>query len=162
MTSFLTESEFHATTYSQNPRIIGWFRLGLKGTFKDHLSPRDTFHYTRWLLRAFSKLILNVSRNRASATSADNLFQCFAQSTELGGVVLSLTVSIKINYYKLQLLKMSSTDTFKFWPSGYKQDHSPNCTFRDQPHFLLYLQTQTCSDLLSQLSRECTAGLQLK
>lgn len=33
------------------------------------------------LLRALSKLILNVSWNRASTTSVDNLFQCFASLT---------------------------------------------------------------------------------
>lgn len=52
------------------------------------------------------------------------------------GVVLSLAVSFKINYHELQLLKMSSTNTFKFWPSGYTQDHSPNCTFRETATFL--------------------------
>lgn len=82
LTCFLTENWFHATTYSKNPRITGWFRL--EGTFKGHLSPWDTFHYTRQLLRTLSKVIFNVSRNRASTTSGDNLFQCFAQPTKLG------------------------------------------------------------------------------
>lgn len=55
-----------------------------------------------------------------------------------GGVLISLIVSI----WKHRLLpttvlqKMSSTHAFKFWLSGHTQDHTPNCTFRVQPHCL--------------------------
>jgi len=48
-----------------------------------------------------------------------------------GGVLLSLIVSIKIDYYQLQFFKMCHLHTHS--NSGHTQDQSPNCTSRVQP-----------------------------
>jgi len=81
-----------------NHRITECF--GLEGTFRGHLAQppaviSDIFNYIG-LLRAPSKLDLNVSRDGASTTSLGNLSQCFT------------TLIVKNNFFLISRLNLLS------------------------------------------------------